>query len=208
MVVDAVADVPKFIVVRAPALSVVALAKLTAVLLTVKVPDDAPIPMLVALLKALMVVAVASKTENVVDDVPIEVTKVGLVFKTTLPVPVDVVVPVPPLDTFRVPAKVTAPMVAVAGVKPVVPAENELTTFVTSLKVEYHWVLELALNSIHPLTVRAMNALADIASIAAPDAGYTLTVLAPLLTMISVRPTVAVGRVTPEGLDAAVVITV
>ena len=38
-----------------------------------------------------------------------------------------VVVPVPPLATASVPAKVTAPVVAVAGVKPVVPASNEVT---------------------------------------------------------------------------------
>ena len=38
-----------------------------------------------------------------------------------------VVVPVPPLATANVPAKVTAPVLAVAGVKPVEPALNEDT---------------------------------------------------------------------------------
>ena len=38
-----------------------------------------------------------------------------------------VVVPVPPLATANVPAKVTTPVLAVAGVKPVVPALNEVT---------------------------------------------------------------------------------
>jgi hypothetical protein len=38
-----------------------------------------------------------------------------------------VVTTVPPLATARVPDKVTAPEVAVLGVKPVVPAEKELT---------------------------------------------------------------------------------
>jgi hypothetical protein len=55
------------------------------------------------------------------------VTSVGLVDKTTLPVPVEVVTPVPPLATFNVPARVTTPLVAVEGVKPVVPAENVVT---------------------------------------------------------------------------------
>ena len=55
------------------------------------------------------------------------VTNVGLVFKTTLPVPVFVVTPVPPLATFNVPANVTAPCVVEDGVSPVVPALKELT---------------------------------------------------------------------------------
>ena len=50
------------------------------------------------------------------------VTKVGLVAKTTPPVPVEAVVePVPPLATANVPATVTAPAVAVLGVNPVDP---------------------------------------------------------------------------------------
>ena len=57
----------------------------------------------------------------------IGVTNVGEVLNTTLPVPVEVVTPVPPLATANVPAKVTAPVVAVLGVKPVVPALNEDT---------------------------------------------------------------------------------
>jgi hypothetical protein len=55
------------------------------------------------------------------------VISVGLVDKTTAPVPVEVVTPVPPFATFSVPAKVIAPEVAVEGVKPVVPAENVVT---------------------------------------------------------------------------------
>ena len=41
--------------------------------------------------------------------------------------PVILVVPVPPLDTFNVPDNVTAPEVAVLGVNPVVPALNVVT---------------------------------------------------------------------------------
>ena len=57
----------------------------------------------------------------------IGVTNEGEVLNTTLPVPVEVVTPVPPLATANVPAKVTAPEVAVDGVNPVVPAENVVT---------------------------------------------------------------------------------
>ena len=55
------------------------------------------------------------------------VTKVGLVLNTTLPVPVLVVTPVPPLATFNVPASIMAPVLAVLGVNPVVPALNVVT---------------------------------------------------------------------------------
>lgn len=44
-------------------------------------------------------------------------------------------------------------------------------------------------------------------SIVAPVAGYMLTGFAPLFTTIILRPVVAVGRVTPDGFAAAVVIT-
>ena len=57
----------------------------------------------------------------------IGVTKVGLVDKTLLPEPVEVVTPVPPLAVASVPASVTAPLVAVDGVNPVVPPENVVT---------------------------------------------------------------------------------
>jgi len=43
------------------------------------------------------------------------------------PVDDDVLMPVPPLPAASVPAKVTAPEVALFGVKPVVPAENVVT---------------------------------------------------------------------------------
>ena len=47
--------------------------------------------------------------------------------KTTELAPLDEVTPVPPLATAKVPAKVIAPAVAVAGVKPVVPPLNVVT---------------------------------------------------------------------------------
>ena len=55
------------------------------------------------------------------------VVNVGLVLSTTLPEPVLVVTPVPPLPTARVPARVIAPVVPVEGVRPVVPALNDVT---------------------------------------------------------------------------------
>jgi hypothetical protein len=57
----------------------------------------------------------------------IGVTKVGLVESTLAPEPVDVVTPVPPLATAKVPARVIAPPVAVLGVSPVVPPLNVVT---------------------------------------------------------------------------------
>ena len=53
---------------------------------------------------------------------------VGLWLNTFEPLPVLVTTPVPPFATARVPDRVIAPEVAVEGVKPVVPALNELTT--------------------------------------------------------------------------------
>ena len=58
------------------------------------------------------------------------VTSVGLVLRTLFPEPVDVVTPVPPLATASVPATVTTPVVAVEGVKPVVPKLIEVTAAV------------------------------------------------------------------------------
>lgn len=55
------------------------------------------------------------------------VTSVGDVERTTEPEPVEVVTPVPPLATAKVPATVTAPVVVVEGVRPVVPKLMEVT---------------------------------------------------------------------------------
>ena len=54
----------------------------------------------------------------------------------TVPFEPIVLKPVPPLAIFSVPARVTAPVVAVDGVNPVVPAEKVLTTFVTATAVK------------------------------------------------------------------------
>ena len=65
------------------------------------------------------------------------VTKVGDVLNTLLPEPVDVVTPVPPLATAKVPATVTAPEVAVAGVNPVDPKLIVLTAVVVDSDEKY-----------------------------------------------------------------------
>ena len=64
------------------------------------------------------------------------VTSVGLLDSTTFVVPVDVVTPVPPLVTAKVPATVTAPVVDVDGVRPVEPKEIALTP--APLTIEPH----------------------------------------------------------------------
>jgi hypothetical protein len=59
--------------------------------------------------------------------------KVGEADNTVLPVPVEVVTPVPPLATAKVPATVTAPDVAVLGVKPVEPKDIDSTPTAVAL---------------------------------------------------------------------------
>ena len=49
---------------------------------------------------------------------------VGASDSTVEPVPVEVVTPVPPFATARVPAKAMAPVVTPDGVRPVVPPEK------------------------------------------------------------------------------------
>ena len=61
------------------------------------------------------------------------VTSVGELDSTTEPVPVEEVTPVPPLATASVPASVIAPVVAVEGVRPVVPPLNEVTPIPVSV---------------------------------------------------------------------------
>ena len=64
------------------------------------------------------------------------VTKVGEVLSTLLPEPVDVVTPVPPLATAKVPANVIAPVVAVFGVKPPRLVTNEVTPELVNVYIE------------------------------------------------------------------------
>ena len=70
-------------------------------------------------------VAFVSVTE---DGVPSTgVINVGEVLNTLLPLPVELVTPVPPFDTARVPESVTAPVLVVDGVSPVLPALKDVT---------------------------------------------------------------------------------
>jgi hypothetical protein len=61
---------------------------------------------------------------------------VGDADRTTLPVPVEVVTPVPPDATPKVPANTTDPVVEVCGVKPVRLVENEVTPELVNVYVE------------------------------------------------------------------------
>jgi hypothetical protein len=65
--------------------------------------------------------------------VSVGVVSVGEVLRTTDTVPVLKATPVPPLATARVPARVTAPDVAEAGVRPVVPPAKVDTLIVEAL---------------------------------------------------------------------------
>ena len=60
---------------------------------------------------------------------PVEEVQADPVEVSTLPVVPGEVSPVPPFAAMSVPARVTAPVVAVEGVKPVVPAEKDATIF-------------------------------------------------------------------------------
>jgi hypothetical protein len=80
--------------------------------------------------------------------------------KGTLFAPLDVVTPVPPLATFRVPAKVTAPDVALDGVNPVVPALNVVTPVAGAF---VHAGTPAARVRICPLVPAAKNVVVDVA---------------------------------------------
>ena len=59
--------------------------------------------------------------------VALELGNVNVLFAVVGPVNSVKPLPVPPFAEFKIPAKVIAPVVAVAGVNPVVPPENEET---------------------------------------------------------------------------------
>jgi hypothetical protein len=56
---------------------------------------------------------------------------------TTEFVPTDVVTPVPPLVTFKVPSRAIMPLVATLGVNPVVPALNDVTCEVPRIRARF-----------------------------------------------------------------------
>ena len=76
--------------------------------------------------------------------------------------PVNVTAPDPPLGTPRVPASVTAPVVAVAGVKPVVPPENDKTPVLANVIVPKPLTTEIPLPtasvfSVYPVPLPISN---------------------------------------------------
>jgi len=104
-------------------------------------PTDVTPPVKFALVVTLLAVKAVAVPEmfvptNAVGVPRSGVTKVGLFDSTTLVVPVEDATPVPPLATASVPASVTTPVVAVLGVNPVVPAENEETAAAAAVLVQ------------------------------------------------------------------------
>ena len=67
--------------------------------------------------------------------------------------PVNVTAPDPPLGTLRVPASVTAPVVAVAGVRPVVPPEKDTTPELATVIVPAALVTVMPLLAVSVLRV-------------------------------------------------------
>lgn len=143
------------------------------------------------------------------------VTSVGLVAKTSAPVPVSSVT-----AAMRFALDGVARNVATPAAKPDTPVETGNPVQLVKVPVrgvpnvgavnvllpdEYHCVVELALKYMTPATGIVTAALAASASIVPPTAGNTAIGLAPLLTTTKRRPTVAVGSVTPDGLADAVV---
>ena len=61
----------------------------------------------------------------------------------------------------------------------------------------YHWVVLTAKNSTSPFTGSRNATFCPSPSIYPDDAGYTLSVFAPRLTIRTTRPAVAAGRLTP-----------
>jgi len=94
--------------------------------------------------------------------------------------------PVPPFATARVPASVTTPVVAVAGVSPVVPAEKLLTPAEPEEDMESR--MPLAVPSQDTIVVPPGNVISD-----PPAADAILTVKAPVVLLVTVHwpPTLA-----------------
>lgn len=98
----------------------------------VKAPVFAVVAPTVPLMLKLAAVPVILVPTNALGVPRAGVTKVGLVDRTTEPVPVEVVTPVPPLATAKVPDKVIVPDVVIGPpevVRPVVPPDT--STLVT-----------------------------------------------------------------------------
>ena len=64
------------------------------------------------------------------------VTRAGDVARTTAPLPVEVVPPVPPLATAKVPASVMVPLVVIGPPEVVRPVEPPLTSTLVTVPVK------------------------------------------------------------------------
>lgn len=81
--------------------------------------------------------------------------------------PVNVIAPDPPLGTPRVPASVTAPVVAVVGVSPVVPPEKDSTPVLLMV------TLPVALDTKMPVPAK-IDSTPELATVIAPAALVTV----------------------------------
>ena len=70
--------------------------------------------------------------------------------------------PVPPLPVASVPASVIAPVVPVLGVKPVVPAENEVTPAPDGIDDDQVGAPPVFATRIWPVVPAAVVAIADV----------------------------------------------
>jgi hypothetical protein len=148
----------------------------------------------------------------------IGVTSVGLVDNTLLPEPVEVVTPVPPLATAKVPANVIAPEVLEEGVNPVVPALKDVTPaeiapiwFCTKAVVAI-WVVLVPVDAVGASGVPVRVGLADSTTLPVPvDVVTPVPPLAtgsvPVTPVVSGKPVAFVS--TPEaGVPSAGVVKV
>ena len=94
--------------------------------------------------------------------------------------PVNVTAPDPPLGTPRVPASVTAPVVAVAGVRPVVPLEKDSTPVLLTV------TLPVAPDTEMPVPARLDNT-PELATVIVPVALVTV-MPAPVPSVLRVYP--------------------
>ena len=124
------------------------------------------------------------------------VTSVGDVERTVDPLPVELVTPVPPLATARVPASVIAPDVADAGVSPVVPPANVVTPVVDVSNVaEEGIVVELIVPAVvFPDSVGVVR-VGDVLRTTEPEPVEVVTPVPPLATA-TVPVTVVLPKLT------------
>ena len=126
-----------------------------------------------------------------VDGVPkLGVVNVGEVDKTTLPVPVLVVVPVPPLATGSVPEKLEA-------VTPVKPAP-----FPVKLVPVIAPALKFPLLSLNTIVLGVFEAVADVAELLTLPA---VAMVASLVSAMAADPEISISAIVPSFILAEVI---